>query len=68
MIDEQVEVTKTGEDRYSVFADGPILRVNENNLDFVQLLGTLKRTDQAREIGSLFLGKPTGHKVRIRWR
>jgi hypothetical protein len=57
-----LQITKTGEDRFHLFANGPTLHIEED-VDGPKLMGMTGLTVQ--EMFSMFHMKPVGHRVNI---
>jgi hypothetical protein len=62
MFESELEVTKTGEDHYHVFANNKVLHIEED-VDGPKLMAMLWLTSE--ELLALFDMKPIGHKVSV---
>jgi hypothetical protein len=62
MFETAMEITKTGDDDYHVFANSKLLHIEED-VDGAKLMGMTGLTSQ--EIFALFDLKPIGHKVTL---
>jgi len=64
-MDQMVEITKTGDDNYHVFADTTMLQLDED-VDGPKLMGMTLLT--AAEVSKFFDMQPIGYKTSIRYR